>query len=193
MASADEMPSDRRLELRKYPNRRYYDTTRSRYLTIEDIMAAIREGYEVRVIESRTGEDITGKVLAQIILEHDSPKLEIFPAALLHELIRTNNSLVRDFVNKYFCRALEAFLDSQRQFEHYLRQSLGLPAAIPSAETWTRWMMGPFAQPFLAAGNGGTRHAAPESPGAEDGAELRHQVEELRQEVESLRLQLKEG
>ena len=133
------------MDLRKYPNRRYYDTRGSNYVTLEEIHAAIRDGCEVQVTDSKTGEDITAKVLTQIILDHDSPKLDIFPTALLHQLIRTNEPLVRDFVDKYFCQALSAFLQSQRQFEQYLRQALGLPATLPAAQFWTRWMMGPFA------------------------------------------------
>ena len=193
MATEEETPSDRRLELRKYPNRRYYDTTHSRYVTIEDILAAIRDGFEVHATDSRSGEDITAKVLAQIILEHDSPKLEIFPVALLHQLIRANDSLVRDFVDKYFCRALSAFLDSQRQFDHYLRQALRLPVSLPNAQDWARWTMAPFMQPFLPAEEREEHKPGSSEAAADSGkeAELRRQVEELRKEVDSLRQQLK--
>ncbi len=79
--------SGKLLEIKKYPNRRYYDATRSRHVTLEEINNLIRDGYEVRVTDSKTGQDITAKVLAQIILELDSPKLGIFPVPLLHRLI----------------------------------------------------------------------------------------------------------
>ena len=59
--------------LKKYPNRRYYDTTQSRHITLDEIYAMIRGGVDVHVTDSKTGEDITAKVLAQIILEHDPP------------------------------------------------------------------------------------------------------------------------
>ena len=76
----------KRLKIRKYPNRRYYDSTRSRHLTLEALYAAIRDGYEIEVTDSKTGQDITAKVLAQIIIDLDPPKLGVFPVALLHKL-----------------------------------------------------------------------------------------------------------
>ena len=113
----------KRLRIRKYPNRRYYDSTRSRHLTLEEIYTAIRDGYEIEVTDSKTGADITPKVLAQIIIELDPPKLGIFPVPLLHRLLRANEQLVQDFTQKYFNQALAAFLDSQRNFEQSMRDA----------------------------------------------------------------------
>jgi polyhydroxyalkanoate synthesis repressor PhaR len=189
--SDDGTVSDRQVELRKYPNRRYYNTTRSQYVTLEGIYLAIRDGYDVHVTDSKTGEDITAKVLAQIILEHDAPKLDIFPAALLHQLIRANEPLVRDFVDKYFCRALSAFLESQRHFEQYLRQTLGLQTTVPMAQDWARLMMGPFAPAFLPPARAdGAANKPEQSPGASDDADVHRQLDQLRQQVDALRQQL---
>ena len=116
----------KRLKIRKYPNRRYYDSTRSRHLTLEELYAAIRDGYEIEVTDSKTGQDITAKVLAQIIIDLDPPKLGVFPVALLHKLLRTNEQLVQDFTEKYFNQALATFLESQRTFERSLRNAMGL-------------------------------------------------------------------
>jgi polyhydroxyalkanoate synthesis repressor PhaR len=184
-------PAERRMELRKYPNRRYYDTMRSQYVTLEGIYSAIRDGYDVRVTDSKSGEDITAKVLAQIILEHDAPKLDIFPVALLHQLIRANDTLIRDFVDKYFCRALSAFLDSQRQFEQYLRQTLGLQTAMPGAQDWASMMIGPFAPAFFARAPGSSSVDASEaSPDPPHNDGLREEIDTLRQQLDSLREQL---
>jgi len=144
-------PLRKKVELRKYPNRRYYDGTRSRHVTLEEIYSLIRSGYDVCVTDSKTGEDITAKVLAQIILEHDAPKLTIFPVDLLHQVIRANEPLVRDFVDKYFNHALRAFLESQRHFDQYLRQALGLQTSLPLGGDWARLLMGPFAPALMAA------------------------------------------
>jgi polyhydroxyalkanoate synthesis repressor PhaR len=135
----------RHLDISKYPNRRYYDKTRSRHLTLEELCAAIREGYEVQVTDSKTGQDITAKVLAQILLELDAPKLDVFPVALLHQLLRTNQQLVTDFTQKYFNQAFSTFLDSQKQAEQYLRRAMGLQPATTPVTDWTKLMMwGPF-------------------------------------------------
>src|SRR5574338_298463 len=90
------------LKIRKYPNRRYYDATRSRHLTLEELYASVRDGYEISVSDSKTGQDITAKVLAQIIIDLDPPKLDVFPVPLLHRLIRANERLLQDFTEKYF-------------------------------------------------------------------------------------------
>jgi polyhydroxyalkanoate synthesis repressor PhaR len=93
------MPGTERrlLEIRKYSNRRLYDTTRSRHITAEDLYRLVREGYDVVVTDSATGADITHQVLAQMIVEREAPKLEVFPATLLHEIIRANQQMWKRF------------------------------------------------------------------------------------------------
>jgi polyhydroxyalkanoate synthesis repressor PhaR len=150
----DASPNDgMKVELRRYPNRRYYDSARSQHLTLEDIYRLVRDGYNVRVSDSKTGEDITARILAQLILEHDPPKLAAFPAELLHQIIRSNETLLRDFVEKYFNGALTAFLESQREFDRYLGQSLGIYGLPPAGRSWAEAMMRPFLQTFLTSGH----------------------------------------
>ena len=174
-------PDARRLQIRKYPNRRYYDSTRSRHLTLEEIYAAIREGYEIEVLDSKTGDDITARVLAQMIIELDPPKLGIFPVPLLHRLLRANEQLVTDFTQKYFNQALEAFLDSQRKFEQSLRNTLGLKTSTPSVADWAKVMWGPL-HPTMWGGGGNESAAAEEDSTTE--------VDRLRREVDDLKKQL---
>ena len=88
------------MDIRKYANRRFYDATRSKHITQEEIHQFIRNGHEVRVTDAKTGEDITVRVLAQIILDMDEPKLAVFPVELLHRLIQSNETLMHDFVEK---------------------------------------------------------------------------------------------
>jgi polyhydroxyalkanoate synthesis repressor PhaR len=194
------------VQLRRYPNRRYYDAARSQHLTLEGIFRLVGEGHEVQVSDSKTGEDITVRVLAQLILEQAPEKLAALPAELLHQIIRANESLLREFVDKYFYRALTAFIESQREFDRYLRLALGLGNAAPDsrgalpgrslalqslpfmATDWATMMMGPFARALFAAG------ADPpnvESGRAAEQSDVRKAVEELKQEVDSLRKELK--
>src|SRR5262245_23395235 len=93
------------LEIKKYPNRRLYDATRSCQVTADDLYQLIREGYEVAVTDSKTGQDITNVVLTQMILERDPPKLDVFPASILHEVIRSNQQMWRSFVDRLFGQA----------------------------------------------------------------------------------------
>jgi polyhydroxyalkanoate synthesis repressor PhaR len=186
-------PETQTVELRKYPNRRYYDATHSRHVTLEEIQTLIRDGLEVRVTDSASGEDITAKLLTQIILELDTPKLSIFPVPLLHRLIRANESLVRDFVDKYFNQALLAFLDSQRQFEQYLRHTLRLQTSQPLMTDWSRFLFSPFGIPPMPdRQDQGTGLPEPQSavPGAEE--PLQAEVEALKRQVAELQAALRE-
>lgn len=78
------------LQIRKYPNRRYYDSTRSRHVRLQDIRKAVQAGCFVCVRDSRTDEDITNQVLGQIILHGDGAKLSVVPPEALHHMIRSD-------------------------------------------------------------------------------------------------------
>ena len=84
---ADSDRAQKRLEIKKYPNRRYYDATHSRHLTLDEIRSLVQQGYDLQVIDARTGSDITAQVLTQIILELETPKLDSLPVPLLVRLI----------------------------------------------------------------------------------------------------------
>jgi len=154
-------PATRKLEIKKYPNRRYYDATHSRHLTLEEIHSLIQEGYDLQVTDAKSGADITAQVLTQMILELDTPKLASLPVPLLLRLIRMNDQLVKDFIEKYFNQALQSFLDYQKQIEEQMRKAHGLSSAFPPSVTaWTKAMLSPFssilqgAQPESAGESG---------------------------------------
>ena len=170
---------DKHLEIRKYPNRRYYDSTHSRHLTLDEIRSLIQEGYDIRVTDSKSSVDITAQVLTQIILELETQKLDSFPVPLLVRLIRVNDRLVKDFIEKYFNQALHSFLEYQQRVEEQLRQVHGLPAGYPSMSAWTKAML----QPFTAAFSG-EKPAPPTSPSSpQEAEELRQLVQQLQQKV----------
>ncbi|WP_428939801.1 polyhydroxyalkanoate synthesis regulator DNA-binding domain-containing protein [Fontivita pretiosa] len=111
--SASTSTPPKQLKINKYPNRRYYDTTRSRHVTLEQIYSLIRDGYEVQVTDSRTRQDITARVLTQILIDLDPQKLRVFPLAMLHRLLRSNPERVNDFIAKQLSQPLNAFLQPQ--------------------------------------------------------------------------------
>src|SRR5215467_8347597 len=182
------MPEDTRdkiLEIKKYPNRRYYDATHSRHLTLEEIRSLIQQGYDIRVIDAKTSADITAQVLTQLILELDTPKLDSLPVPLLVRLIRMNDQLVKDFIEKYFNQALKSFFDYQKQLEEQIRQTHGLPPVFPSVSAWTKAML----EPFSAVFSGTTAPKAPkneQSSPSEKDKDLHKLVRELQEQVASL-------
>ncbi len=80
--------------------------------------------------------DITAQVLTQIILEFETAKLDSFPVPLLVRVIRQNDQLVKDFIEKYFNQALKSFLDYQREVEEQIRRTHALPPSFPSLSDW---------------------------------------------------------
>lgn len=201
LAMDEAYPSSHpRIELRKYPNRRFYDRSRSRHVTLDEIYGMIRAGQDMHVTDSKTGEDITARVLAQIILEHDPLKLSVFPVDLLHQIIRANGPLVRDFVDKYFNQALRAFLDSRRQFDDYLRQTLGLEGSQPLAGELAQMLLGAGGAALFSAfqsASGPISDVDPSPtpsagiPSHADKRELCHMIRELKDQVAALEQRLK--
>jgi polyhydroxyalkanoate synthesis repressor PhaR len=101
------------IRIRRYPNRRFYDRSRSCYITLGDIEDLVLRGRTVEVEDSRTGEDLTRRVLTQILLERHPEKVELFPAALLQSLLRAND-LAMGFWGAYLRQALSVLEGLQR-------------------------------------------------------------------------------
>jgi polyhydroxyalkanoate synthesis repressor PhaR len=101
------------IQLRRYPNRRFYDCHRSCYITLTDIEALVLQGRTIAVEDSRTGEDLTRRVLTQILLERHPEKIELFPAALLQSLLRANDWAM-DLWGAYLGQALLVMESLQR-------------------------------------------------------------------------------
>jgi polyhydroxyalkanoate synthesis repressor PhaR len=180
-------PGPKRLEIKKYPNRRYYDATHSRHLTLEEIRSLVQQGYDITVIDAKTGADITAQVLTQIILELETAKLDSFPVPLLVRVIRMNDQLTKDFIDKYFNQALKSFLDYQEQLEQQVRKTHGLPTSFPSVSAWTKTMLTPLSSAF---GSGAEEKPAepPAPPSAQDQtSELREMIQNLQQQVAELK------
>ncbi len=89
----------------RYPNRRLYDRSQGRYVTLEEIVAMIRAGKAVTVHDSKTGDDLTGTILTQILLEFHPERVDVFPVPVLHLLIRAND-IVLAFVREYLRQSL---------------------------------------------------------------------------------------
>ena len=177
-----ELP--RKLEIKKYPNRRYYDATHSRHLTLDEIRSLIQNGHDIRVTDAKTGADITAQLLTQIILELETAKLDSFPVPLLLRVIRMNDRLVKEFIDKYFSQALASFLQYQQQMEEQFRSAHVLPAAFSSVSAWTKAMLGPFA---AAVETPAPRTPKPNAAPENQNEDLREMIRELQQQVTELK------
>lgn len=178
------------LQIKKYPNRRYYDATRSCHVTLQELYDLIRAGHDVCVTDSRSGEDITNLILFQVLLEKDQPKLDLLPSSVLHLMIRSNRQALRVMSDAFFGPFIKMYASSQRQFETYMRNAMS--GKITNPLDWANEMFRMFAP-------GGSRpadeplDAYPEPPPPDDAPpsvdelhDLRRQIAELTRQIEGL-------
>ncbi|MEW8505227.1 MAG: polyhydroxyalkanoate synthesis repressor PhaR [Candidatus Thiodiazotropha sp.] len=107
--------------IKKYPNRRLYDTEESKYITLTQLRQLIISGAAIKVIDSTTEEDITRNILLQIILESESGGEPLFTANMLSQIIRFYGGTLQGIFGRYLEQSLSLFTQQQEQF----RQNLG--------------------------------------------------------------------
>ena len=88
--------------IKKYSNRRLYNSAKKKYITLEDISDLIKSGKEIQVIDTQTKEDITKLILIQTILENEKNKEDILPATFLHNLIKYGNQIAKEYFDNSF-------------------------------------------------------------------------------------------
>ena len=111
--------------IKKYPNRRLYDTEISSYITLEDVRQLIVDGEEFEVRDAKTGDDLTRTVLLQIIAEHEERGQPMFSTNLLSQIIRFYGDSLQGFMGSYLERSLDTFLEQSQQFRSQLNNIIG--------------------------------------------------------------------
>ena len=103
--------------IKKYPNRRLYDTEISKYITLEDVKQLVLEGVDFRVMDVKTEEDLTRSILLQIIAEQEHNGEPIFSTRTLTQLIRSYGNAYQSAFAEYLQNSLEIFAEQQKQFQ----------------------------------------------------------------------------
>jgi polyhydroxyalkanoate synthesis repressor PhaR len=111
--------------IKKYPNRRLYDTEISSYITLEEVRQLVLDGDEFEVRDAKSGEDLTRTVLLQIISEHEGEGQPMFTTQLLSQVIRFYGDSMQGFMGSYLEKSLQIFLDQQGKFRSQLNNILG--------------------------------------------------------------------
>ena len=111
--------------IKKYPNRRLYDTEISSYITIEDVRQLIVDGEEFEVRDARSGDDLTRQVLLQIIAEHEQDGEPVLSTQLLSQIIRFYGDSLQGFMGNYLERSMQIFLEQQAQFRNQMGGLIG--------------------------------------------------------------------
>jgi len=111
--------------IKKYPNRRLYDTEISSYITLEEVRQLVLDGDEFEVRDAKSGDDLTRTVLLQIISEHEGEGQPMFTTQLLSQVIRFYGDSMQGFMGSYLEKSLQIFLDQQGKFRSQLNNILG--------------------------------------------------------------------
>ncbi|MFH1808568.1 MAG: translation initiation factor IF-2 N-terminal domain-containing protein [Pseudomonadota bacterium] len=168
--------------IKKYGNRRLYSTDESRYLTLEELEGLIRKGQKVRVVDAQNGEDLTGQVLTQIMLE--GGRARRFPVAFLEEMIRLSDDALQSFIGRYLMTGLDMFMSTQREVERRYQQGLAALTMLPFnpwAGVMREWMGGGPAD--AAPAPAGQALAPPAAPQEDELGRLRARLEQLEQHL----------
>jgi polyhydroxyalkanoate synthesis repressor PhaR len=180
---AASAPKDDVVIIKKYANRRLYNTESSTYITLEYLAGMVREKREFKVIDAKTGEDITHSVLTQIIMEEESRGTTMLPVNFLRQLIAMYGDSMQSMVPQYLEASLEAFQRNQSQFRDAMA---GAFTSGPFAELARRNM-----ELFQAAANVKVNPAA-SSPAAAQASEgdTKNELAELKAQLASLQQKL---
>ena len=136
--SANEGDGDRIL-IKRYGNRRLYNTETSDYLNYQELVKLIRDGHDVQIIDSRTKTDVTKAVLMQVILEEEKTQ-SVLPVSFLFQVIRSRESAVQDFFQNYLSSSFEAYMKTKEEFDRRFRGFLQMGSTAP--EMWEKFVPG---------------------------------------------------
>lgn len=105
--------------IKKYANRRLYHTEISQYITLEDVAEMVRNGEELKVVDARTGQDLTRAILAQIVVEKEANGENLLPVKFLREVIRMYSNHMRPIIPHFLDHSIENLMNNQDEFSKY--------------------------------------------------------------------------
>ena len=182
--------------IKKYANRRLYNTQTSAYVTLDHLAQMVKEGTEFEVRDARTGEDITRSVLTQIIFEEESKGQNLLPIQFLRKLIRFYGDSMQAFVPGYLDMSMDSFTKNQEAMRSRMAEAFG--GGSNALEAMTRQNLQMFERAMKMFTPFGLANAASEAekPKATNGAGVQpkqsEEISELKSEIEAMRRQLSE-
>lgn len=133
--------------IKKYGNRRLYDTSDSRYVTLDELAAKIRAGADLRIVDAQTGEDLTQATLTQLVLETGNAA-KFLPVQLLTQMIRLSDDALAEFFSRYVTGALDMYLQAKRGLQTMSGYNPLTQLPMAATDALTRmWMSSPFGGP----------------------------------------------
>jgi polyhydroxyalkanoate synthesis repressor PhaR len=181
------------VEIKKYANRRLYNTGTSAYVTLEDLAAMVKNGEDFIVHDAKSGEDITRSVLTQIIFEQENKQGQnLLPITFLRQLIRFYGDSMQMLVPRYLEASIESFTREQEKFRQQMAQAFGV-GAFTSLDEQVRRNMEMFERafamftPFARRESGGVTTEVEKSAAKPDEIDaLKRQLEDMQKKVDRL-------
>lgn len=167
--------------VKKYSNRRLYDTEDSRYITLDELAHKVRRGSDVRVVDAKTGDDLTQATLTQIILESDAARL--LPVPLLIQLVRMKDDALAEFFGRYVSSALEIYNQARSGVQQVSPYFPFAQMPMQAADAFFRL--------FTGAGAPAPPRAAPPPPREPEPPPPRDDLADLRRELDELKLAIR--
>ncbi|MCG5239664.1 polyhydroxyalkanoate synthesis repressor PhaR [Azospirillum doebereinerae] len=188
------------ITIKKYANRRLYNTATSSYVTLDHLCQMVKDGLDFVVYDAKTGEDITRSVLTQIIVEEESKGQNLLPISFLRQLIGFYGDNMQSVVPRYLEYSMQAFSRNQEQVRDYFQNTLGGMFPFGRLDEVSKQNMALFERamrmftPFGVAGSedppaapGAARPAAPPTTaGGHTFDELQKQIDELQKQIASI-------
>ncbi len=175
--------------IKKYANRRLYNTQTSSYVTLDHLAQMVKEGTEFEVRDARSGEDITRPVLTQIIFEEEAKGQNLLPIKFLRQLIRFYGDSLQAFVPGYLDLSMDSFTKNQEDMKSKMAEAFGGSSHV--LENLTRQNLAMFERamqmftPFVPP-RGREEGAAEKAKPTEDISELKSEIEAMRQQLAEL-------
>lgn len=178
--------------IKKYANRRLYNTAASSYVTLDHLSEMVRENIDFIVIDAKTGDDITRSVLTQIIFEQESKGQSMLPVQFLRRLIRFYGDQMQGFLPPYLEMSMESFSNAQETMRENMSRAFGATTPMAAFEEQAQRNMALFQQalsmwsPFAA----GMPGAPAKTPPSDEAATKDQQLADLRRQMEAMQKQL---
>ncbi len=186
------LETDDVIVIKKYANRRLYNTQKSAYVTLENLAEMVREGTDFVVRDAKSGEDITRAVLTQIIFEEEAKGHTMLPANFLRQLIRLYGDTLQGVVPGYLEASMETFLRNQEKLRESVKTAFGANPAMANFEALTRTNMEIYENAmrmFHPFGQRGER-VEPASPQTDKPAPKDVELEDLKDQLKTMQDQL---
>lgn len=150
--SSNEKKSEgEQLIIKRYGNRRLYNTETRSYVNYEDLAKLIRDGQDIQVIDSTSKEDVTKAVLIQLILEEEKNNKTVLPTPFLFQLLRSREESMQDFFKNHLSASYEAYLKTKEEFDKRFRSVLEMAVSAP--QMWEKLIPGAELMREVLTGN----------------------------------------